>query len=71
MATKVLPQTVFLNGHLFNLKNGARDVATNWQNDGYVVHYSWTANREEKQQKIKKFGFNCLPGDQLFDSLDA
>lgn len=71
LAIKVLPQTAFMNGHLFNLDNGVRDVATNWKADGYVVHYSWTANREEKQQKIRKFGFNYLPGTQLFDSLNV
>lgn len=61
-AIKVLPQTVFLNGHLFNLENGVNDVAANWKSDGYVVHYSWTADRKEKQKKMEKFGFNYLSG---------
>ncbi len=61
LAVKVLPQQLFLNGHLFNLERGVCEKAGDWQNDGYVVHYSWTGNREEKRQKIEKFGFNYLP----------
>jgi hypothetical protein len=71
LAIKVLPEAVFLNGHLFDLKQGVREKAGDWERDAYVVHYSWTANREEKQQKIRKFGFNYLPGETLFMQLNT
>lgn len=70
LSLKVLPQTLFLNGHLFNRVAGLNDIASNWKDEGYVVHYSWTANRQEKRDKIEKFGFNYLPGEQLLESLD-
>ena len=71
LAVNVLPQELFLNGHLFNLDNGVAEVATNWQQQGYVVHYSWTADLHQKTAKIKKFGFDYLPGDDLIEQLDG
>ncbi len=65
LSVKVLPQVLFLNGHLFNLKQGVREHAGDWQKNGFVVHYSWTNNREEKRQKIEKFGFNYLPDENI------
>lgn len=63
LSIQVLPQSEFLNGHLFNLKTGLAPAAENWQSEGYAVHYSWTADMQQKREKITKFGFNYLPDD--------
>ena len=68
---KVLPETLFLNGHLFSRKADVKETAKNWRTEGYVVHYSWTATRQEKKDKIEKYGFNYLPGNRLLEELDA
>ena len=58
LALKILPENLFLNGHLFNLKSGLNPQATQWRESGYVVHYSWSVNREEKGMKMRQFGFS-------------
>ena len=58
LGLSVLPETRFLNGHLFNLERGVSARAGDWKRDGYVMHYSWTADRAEKQQKLDRFGLN-------------
>ncbi|MGH1540376.1 MAG: putative nucleotide-diphospho-sugar transferase [Arenicella sp.] len=55
LSLKILPEALFLNGHLFNLVTGVMANAGDWQNDGLVVHYSWTGNCEEKTRKLEKF----------------
>ena len=55
LSLKILPETLFLNGHLFNLETGVNDNAGDWRSDGLVVHYSWTGNCEEKIKKLEKF----------------
>jgi hypothetical protein len=55
LSLKILPEAIFLNGHLFNLERGVLENAGDWQNDGLVVHYSWTGNCEEKTKKLEKF----------------
>lgn len=69
LAIKVLPQSQFANGHLFNLKRGVLPKAKEWRSDSYVVHYSWTGTMKEKREKIKKFGFNYLPMERLSGAL--
>ncbi len=54
----VLPEHMFLNGHLFSLRNGVLGAARNWKEEGIVMHYSWTENRNEKLLKLTKFGLN-------------
>ena len=58
IAIKILPENLFLNGHLFNLQKGQMPSATHWKESGYVVHYSWSINREEKWMKMRQFGFS-------------
>jgi len=68
ISLKVLPQTLFLNGHLFNLKQGVREKAGDWEKNGYAVHYSWTRNMDDKRQKIRKFGLDYLSeNNNLFE----
>lgn len=57
---QVLPQRLFLNGHLFNLVRGVSPEAKNWEEDGIVLHYSWTGTMTEKFQKLLKFGLDFL-----------
>ena len=54
----VLPEHMFLNGHLFNLTDGVLDAARNWKDEGIVLHYSWTGTRHDKLLKLNKFGLN-------------
>ena len=56
----ILPQNLFLNGHLFSLSSGLSSDAKNWKEDGIVFHYSWTGTKEEKFQKLEKFGMNYI-----------
>ncbi len=56
----ILPEHMFLNGHLFNLERGVLPPAKNWKADGVVFHYSWTGNRHEKTSKLNAFGFDYL-----------
>jgi len=60
LQVEVLPEHLFLNGHLFNLKKGIMPRAGNWQRDGIVVHFSWTSSREDKFKKLSRFGLNYL-----------
>jgi len=53
----VLAENLFLNGHLFNLKRGTNPKANYWQTDGFVIHYSWTGNYQQKIDKLKMFNF--------------
>ena len=69
LSVNVLPQALFLNGHLFNLRTGLADIASEWRGEGYVVHYSWTADLLEKRGKIEAFGFNYLGDSRLLDAL--
>lgn len=69
LSVNVLPQTLFLNGHLFNLKTGLADIAREWRSEGIVVHYSWTADLLEKRKKIEAFGFNYMNSTRLLDAL--
>ncbi|MEM7561563.1 MAG: putative nucleotide-diphospho-sugar transferase [Pseudomonadota bacterium] len=62
-----LPESLFLNGHLFNLVRGVNERAGDWKNTGYVMHYSWTRDRAEKHRKIRQFGLDYL-NDGTFDS---
>ena len=55
---KALPETRYLNGHLFNLETGISPDAGDWARDGLVLHYSWTADIGEKQSKLAKFGLS-------------
>ncbi len=55
LSLKILPEALFLNGHLFNLERGVLNKAGNWQHNGIVLHYSWTADADQKIQKLKKF----------------
>ena len=57
---EILPQHLFLNGHLFNLVTGVGSDAGDWQDNGIVFHYSWTIDRKEKIEKLDKFGMNYL-----------
>ena len=54
----ILPEHLFLNGHLFDLKSGIHAAARHWKTEGIVLHYSWTSNRQEKIQKLNKFEIN-------------
>ncbi|MFT5112672.1 MAG: hypothetical protein ACI8P9_001999 [Parasphingorhabdus sp.] len=54
----ILPEHMFLNGHLFNLEHGVQAAARNWKEEGIVLHYSWTGTRLEKLQKLNKFRLN-------------
>ncbi|MEO0436668.1 MAG: putative nucleotide-diphospho-sugar transferase [Pseudomonadota bacterium] len=65
VSARVLPEETFLNGHLFNLKRGLHQKAQEWKKKGYVVHVSWTENREEKRRKIELFGFDYLQEPRL------
>jgi len=56
----VVPEALFLNGHLSNLHRGVSPRAGNWKRDGVVLHYSWTGTREEKYEKLAEFGLNYL-----------
>lgn len=69
LTVKVLPESEFLNGHLFNLRNGLSPKAENWRAHGYVMHYSWTYDMLEKRQKIEQFGLDYMPGDGLLGVL--
>ncbi len=60
LSLKVLPESLFLNGHLFNRVQGLSHLAADWEDEGYVVHYSWTGTIEEKMEKIQIFGLNYL-----------
>jgi len=71
LGVRVLPQALFLNGHLFNLNRGVLPAAGDWEREGYVVHYSWTADTAQKLAKIERFGFNYLPGDRLRGLLET
>lgn len=53
---QVLPESRYLNGHLFNREDGLRPASQRWRADGVVVHYSWTLDPAEKIEKIEKFG---------------
>ncbi|MFT5610293.1 MAG: hypothetical protein ACI9LU_000785 [Polaribacter sp.] len=53
----VLPESLFLNGHLFNTSSGLRPAAENWQTDGIVIHYSWTGDCADKIRKLEKFDY--------------
>jgi len=53
----VLAESLFLNGHLFNIKRGAHKNAKGWQKQGYAIHYSWTGNYKEKIENLKTFNF--------------
>ncbi len=53
---QVLPESRYLNGHLFNRVDGLRSASQRWRSDGVVVHYSWTLDPAEKLEKIEKFG---------------
>jgi hypothetical protein len=69
----VLPEHLFLNGHLFNLKRGVLPGAGNWEEEGIVLHYSWTAHRNDKFRKLIKFGMSYLdpkdiPSDMSLDT---
>lgn len=55
LSLRVLPEQLFLNGHLFNLERGVLHEAGGWEEDGVVMHYSWTGNRDEKIKKLTKF----------------
>lgn len=57
---QVLPQHLFLNGHLFNRTWGVSPEAKNWKEEGIVLHYSWTGTMLEKVQKLEKFDLNYL-----------
>ncbi|MDA9982196.1 glycosyltransferase family 77 protein [Gammaproteobacteria bacterium] len=48
----VLPEHLFMNGHLFNRNGGIRPSAKNWREHGIVFHYSWSLNIQEKFEKI-------------------
>jgi hypothetical protein len=52
----ILPESVYLNGHLFNMKSGLAPAAREWARDGVVVHYSWTGTLPEKLDKLERFG---------------
>jgi len=47
----ILPEEHFANGHLFSIDNPSRLPP-----DPYVIHCSWTGNREHKLQKYKREG---------------
>ncbi|MEQ8716357.1 MAG: putative nucleotide-diphospho-sugar transferase [Acidimicrobiales bacterium] len=51
----ILPESVYLNGHLFNMKSGLAPAAREWARDGVVVHYSWTGTLPEKLDKLERF----------------
>ena len=53
---QVLPESQYLNGHLFNREHGLSPAARRWRSDGVVIHYSWTLDPSEKLQKIERFG---------------
>jgi hypothetical protein len=61
----VLPESLFLNGHLFNADNGLRPASEAWQESGIVIHYSWTANRADKIRKLEKFNYFNLARSPL------
>lgn len=52
----ILPESLYLNGHLFNMKSGLAPAAREWARDGVVVHYSWTGTLPEKLDKLERFG---------------
>ncbi len=56
----ILPEHLFLNGHLFNLETGVKPAARTWKEEGIVLHYSWTGSRGEKFRKLDKFELNYL-----------
>lgn len=51
----VLAQERYLNGHLFNLETGVSPAAGDWRRDGFVLHYSWTADIDQKLAKLEQF----------------
>jgi hypothetical protein len=53
---QVLPESEYLNGHLFDLVDGLSPAAHRWRSDGVVIHYSWTRDPAEKLAKIERFG---------------
>lgn len=59
---KILPESLFLNGHLFNLEAGLRPQAADWRETGYVVHYSWSVSKSQKINKTRVFGFDYTIG---------
>lgn len=56
----VLPENTFINGHLFGLDANQNNLPKDWKQSGYVIHVSWTLNKEKKLEKMKKYGMNYL-----------
>ena len=65
---KILEQSLFLNGHLFSLSEEVRSEAGDWEKDGIVFHYSWTGTKQEKFDKLEKYGFKYLDFKGIFES---
>ncbi len=55
ISVHILPEHLFLNGHLFNLETGVQPAALRWKEEGIVLHYSWTGSRAEKLRKLDRF----------------
>jgi hypothetical protein len=53
---QVLPESEYLNGHLFDLVDGLSPTARRWRSEGVVIHYSWTRDPAEKLAKVERFG---------------
>jgi len=58
---RVLPETEFLNGHLFKFNDSIDPkVPKDWKSSSYCLHYSWSASEEEKFEKINQLGLNFI-----------
>ena len=60
----ILPEHLYMNGHLFNTNGGIRPSARNWEKHGVVFHYSWTENIRQKFEKLHKFGMCYLEPEE-------
>ncbi len=71
ISVHILPEHLFLNGHLFNLETGVQPAALRWKEEGIVLHYSWTGSRAEKLRKLDKLELNYagLSADSGSESL--
>ena len=65
---KVLPETKFVNGHLFRLGNDINQKIKNYKSEAIVVHYSWTGNTQEKLQKLEKYDYFGIKIDKQLNS---
>ena len=60
----VLPELIFVNGHLLSNTTGKLDerLKSDWMNTSYLIHYSWTLDMKDKFKKLSRLGLNFVNG---------